>query len=330
MIVNGGTVRWGVLSTAAIAVEHVIPAIGKAAGCEVAAIASRAAERAAAVAATFGIPRAYGSYAELLADPDVDCVYIGLPNSMHVEWAVRVARAGKAVLCDKPMALTAGEVGRIADAARAHGVLLTEGFMYRYHEQFRWLRGLIDDGVVGPVRTVRGSIGFLIGPPPNIRLDPELGGGALLDVGCYPLDAMCLLFGTAPTAARAVAFHEGGVDRVCAAVLTFPHQRLGVMDGTFGLPWLQAPLEVAGDDAVVRLDNAYNPGQAPCRATVLRPGRPVEVVDIPGMDMYQAMVESFSESYRTGRPLDYDATPSLHTAAAGDMVRAAFGGAGDA
>ncbi|GIH07816.1 oxidoreductase [Rhizocola hellebori] len=325
---NGANVRWGVLSTAAIAIEHVIPAIGKAAGCEVVAIASRTTERAEAVAAGLGIPRAYGSYAELLSDPQVDCVYIGLPNSMHVEWAVRAAEAGKAVLCDKPMALNAGETGRIVDAARAQGVLLTEGFMYRYHQQFRWLRGLLDDGVVGQVRTIRGAIGFVIGPPPNIRLDPELGGGALLDVGCYPLDAMCLLFGAAPTAARAVAFHDGGVDHTCAAVLTFPGERLGVMDGTFRLPWLQAPLEVAGDDAVVRLEDAFNPGQKPCRATVLRAGKPVETIDFPGMDMFQAMVESFSESYRTGRPLDYDMIPSLHTAAASDLVRAAFREAG--
>lgn len=160
------------LSTAAIAIDHVIPAIGKAAGCEVVAIASRTVERAKSVAAKFGIPRAHGSYPELLDDPDVDCVYIGLPNSMHVEWAVRTARAGKAVLCDKPMALNGGQTRRIVDAAREHGVLLTEGFMYRYHKQFRWLRGLVDDGVLGSVRTVRGSIGFVIGPPPNIRLDP--------------------------------------------------------------------------------------------------------------------------------------------------------------
>jgi xylose dehydrogenase (NAD/NADP) len=312
------------VSTAAIAVDHFIPAMQAGAGCEVVAVASRSRDRATAVATRFGIARAYGSYADLLADSDVDCVYIGLPNSMHAEWAIRAAQAGKAVLCDKPMALSWEETRQIMTAAREHGVLLAEGFMYRYHEQFRWLRGLVRDGVLGQVRVIRGAIGFVIGPPPNIRLHPGLGGGALLDVGCYPLDAMCLLFDAAPLSARAMAFHEDGVDRTCAAVLAFPGERLGVMDATFRLPWLRAPLEVAGEDGVARLEDAYNPGTARCQATLIRAGGPAETLEFAGMDMYQAMVESFNDSYRTGRPPDYDPATSLVTATASDLVRAAF------
>ncbi|MBQ1053072.1 Gfo/Idh/MocA family oxidoreductase [Micromonospora sp. C51] len=312
------------MSTAAIAVEHVIPAIQQTPGCAVVAVASRTEKRAAAVARQFGILRHYDSYADLLVDPDVDCVYLALPNSMHAEWAIRCAEAGKAVLCEKPMTLSLHDARRVVRAAEQCGVLLTEAFMYRYHSQFRWLRDLVHDGAVGEVRAIRGSIGFLIGPPPNIRLEPDLGGGALLDVGCYPLDAMCLLFDAAPTSAEAIAFQAGGIDHTCSAVLTFPGDRLGVMDATFGLPWLQAPLEIAGTEGVARLDDAYNPGMRPCRATLTRRRGEPERVDFPGMNMYQAMVEAFSRSYSTGGAAEFSPAASVATATASDLVRQAF------
>ena len=316
-----GIVRWGIMGTAAIAVDHVIPAIGSASDCVAVAIASRTAERAAGVAARLGIPRHYGSYEQLLADDEVDCVYVPLPNSMHACWTIRAVQAGKAVLCEKPMAPTPAQARQMVDAAAAAGVLLAEAFMYRYHAQMEWLLEVVRRGDLGEVRTVRGSIGFVAGEPPDIRLDPELGGGALLDIGCYPLDAMCLIYGTEPATARVVSFHRGGVDWTCGAVLEFPGERIGLMDATFRLPWLRSPLEVAGDLGTIRLDNAFNAGLRPATGVLLRPGFEDRPVTFGGMDAYRAMVESFGDSFRTGAPPRYDLLASLTTAAATGLVR---------
>jgi len=318
---NGRVISWGIMGTAAIAVDHVIPAIEAARGCAVAALASRTKERAAELAGTLGIPCHYGSYDGLLADPDVDCVYVPLPNSMHLDWTLRAIQAGKAVLVEKPMADKREDVQRMAETAAAAGVLLAEAFMYRYHPQLQWLLELVRGGELGTVRVIRGSIGFVIGEPPDIRLDPELGGGALLDVGCYPLDAMCLIYGTAPTAARAVSCYRGGVDQLSAAVLEFPGERVGLMDATFRLPWLRSPLEVSGERGTVRLDNAFNPGQRPATGVLLRPGAPDQPLTFEGMNAYRAMVESFSDSFRSGTPPRYDLHASLATATASDLVR---------
>lgn len=320
---SGRIVRWGILGTAAIAVDHVIPAIEAARGCAVTAIASRTKDRAAEVAAALGISCHYGSYAELLADPDVDCVYIPLPNAMHLDWTLRAIQAGKSVLVEKPMAVRCEDVRQMAETAAAAGILLAEAFMYRYHPQLEWLLELVRGDELGNVRVIRGSIGFVIGEPPDIRLDPGLGGGAVLDVGCYPLDAMCLIYGTAPAAARAVSCYRGGVDQLTAAVLEFGDERVGLMDATFRLPWLRSPLEVAGERGTVRLDDAFNPGQRPATGVLLRPGLEPRPVTFEGMDAYRAMVESFSDSFLTGAPPRYDLGASLATATASDLVRRA-------
>ncbi|HEY7984321.1 MAG TPA: Gfo/Idh/MocA family oxidoreductase, partial [Ktedonobacterales bacterium] len=219
-------VRWGVLSTANIGVKAVIPAITAASNSRLVAIASRDATRASVVATHLRPqPRVYGGYAALLDDPDVEAVYIPLPNSEHAEWVQRAAARGKHVLCEKPLALTAAQAREMVAACQTAGVLLLEAFMYRFHPQTRWMVEQVRAGRIGAVKLVRGSFAFDIrsSQPGNIRLQAALGGGSLMDVGCYPLNAARLIFGGPPQSALArVDVPDGSeVERTVAAVLDF-------------------------------------------------------------------------------------------------------------
>ena len=180
-------IRWGILSTANIAVKRFIPGAQASRNGVVAAIASRDGARASEVAARLGIARSYGSYEELLADPEIDAIYIALPNSLHAEWIVKAAAAGKPVLCEKPLASTSAEAAAAIERCASLGVPLMEAFMYRFHPQHARVRALIDAGAIGELRAVRTAFTFLLEPFPatNVRLNADLVGGALMDVGCY-------------------------------------------------------------------------------------------------------------------------------------------------
>ncbi len=177
--------RWGLLGTARIN-RMVIPPLRASAGNRLLAVASRDLARATGYAKEWGIERAHGAYEALLADPEIDAVYIPLPNHLHAEWTIRAARAGKHVLCEKPLALTVAEVDAMGAAARESGVVLAEAFMYRHHPQTLKVKELVDAGAIGPVRFVRGTFSFPLTRPDDVRLRPEWGGGCLWDVGCYP------------------------------------------------------------------------------------------------------------------------------------------------
>ena len=177
--------RFGVLSTANIGRAAVNPAIQAARNAELVAVASRDGERAREFAAQGAIPRHHGSYEALLDDPEIDALYIPLPNSLHREWAIRAAEKGKHVLCEKPLALTAAEGREMAAAADAHRVKLMEAFMYRFHPRTEKVIELVRGGRIGELRAIRSAFTFRLTRPDNIRLKPELGGGALMDVGCY-------------------------------------------------------------------------------------------------------------------------------------------------
>jgi len=194
-------IRWGILSTANIAVKRFIPGAVRSRNGVVAAIASRDLHRARDVAESLAIPRAYGSYQELLDDPEVDAIYNALPNSLHAEWTIKAAAAGKPILCEKPLALDADQAHRMIDGCRSHGVLLMEAFMYRFHPQHARVIELIESGAIGELRFVRTAFTFMLEPFPadNVRLSSELGGGALMDVGCYCVNASRMLFGEEPT-----------------------------------------------------------------------------------------------------------------------------------
>jgi predicted dehydrogenase len=216
-------VQWGILSTANIGVKRVIPAILAGERGSVAAIASRDAERARALAARFGVPRSYGSYQALLDDPSIEAVYNPLPNHLHVEWTVKALQAGKHVLCEKPIALNAAEAAAIVAAREASGKRVLEAFMVRFHPQWHRIRALVREGRIGTVRAVQSAFLFPMLDPRNVRNRLDYGGGALYDVGCYPIVTARYVFGTEPERAIALVDRdpESGVDNVTSGLLAF-------------------------------------------------------------------------------------------------------------
>src|SRR5688572_4269027 len=208
--------RMGILSTANIATVKVIPGMRRAERVDVVAIASRDAARSRAVADRLGIPTAHGSYEGLLADPDVDAVYIPLPNHLHAEWTIAAARAGKHVLCEKPLAMTAADAERMVEACRAAGVLFMEAFMYRLHPSWLAARELVASGRIGRLVAVQTWFSFFNDDPANIRNVQAFGGGALFDIGCYAVNLSRMLFDAEP-------------DRVAAAVVRDPASGVDVM-----------------------------------------------------------------------------------------------------
>jgi predicted dehydrogenase len=215
------TVRWGVISTAVIATEKVIPGIKRSKRGEMVAIASRDLERARRAAAALGIPRAYGSYEELLADPDIDAVYNPLPNDLHVSWTIAAAEAGKHVLCEKPIGMDAGDADRLRGAAARRHIM--EAFMVRFHPQWLRARDIIRSGAVGELRAVQVFFAYDNRDPANIRNRPEHGGGALLDIGCYGIVAGRFSFEAEPVRVTALVDRDPvfATDRLSSVLADF-------------------------------------------------------------------------------------------------------------
>ena len=217
------TLRWGILSTANIARKKVVPGMRKAQRCSIVAIASRDAKRADEAASELRIPRAHPSYEGLLADPEVDAVYIPLPNHLHAEWSIAASRAGKHVLCEKPLALNADDAQRMIDVAREEGVMLMEAFMYRLHPSWQAVTEIVASGEIGRLVSVQSWFSYFNDEVDNIRNIREVGGGALFDIGCYSVNLSRLLFGGEPrhVAAALVRDPVMEVDVLTSAILTF-------------------------------------------------------------------------------------------------------------
>jgi predicted dehydrogenase len=291
--------RWGILGVAKIN-ERLLPAFAVAANADLVAIASRSAERAKAAAETAGIPTAHGSYEALLADPAVDAVYIPLPNTLHDEWTRRAADAGKHVLCEKPLCPTADEAAALVAHCRARNVRLMDGFMWPHHARTTRLRLLIDSGAIGEVRQVVGSFTFtLADDPSNIRLKSDLGGGSLLDVGCYPVYGIRWAFKAEPVSVFARATTHHGVDVSMNGLLFFEGGRVGAFDCGFTRP-LRQWLEITGTTGVIRVPSMWLPdGEA--RVEVQRGEGPVEQQSMTGRDQIVCMIEDFGRAVRAGR-----------------------------
>ena len=192
-------IRWGVLSTANIGLEKVIPAMQQGEYCEMAAIASQSLEKGQAAAAQLGIPKACGSYDELLADAEIDAVYIPLPNHLHVPWAIKALKAGKHVLCEKPIGLTTAEAEELLVEARKHPELkVMEAFMYRHHPQWQRAQQLVNEGKIGALQTIHSFFSYYNADPENIRNMADIGGGGLMDIGCYCISLARFIFGSEP------------------------------------------------------------------------------------------------------------------------------------
>ncbi len=270
---------------------------------------------------------AFGSYEELVASHEVNAVYIALPNALHKEWTVRAAQAGKHVLCEKPLAVNASEAQEMADAAQAHGVKLMEAFMYRFHPQIARLRQLVADGAIGELKQIRASFGFSIRRADDIRLSRELGGGALLDVGCYCVNVARLVTGAEPTAAVARAvWGPNGVDESLAGVLEFPGGVLAVIDCSFRTgASLQQGLSISGTQGRITLTHPFRVGEEPVTLQLdnLDAEGRAEWVQVPGASEYRLMVQHFTDAVLDGRPLDYPPQDSVANMRAIDALLAA-------
>jgi D-xylose 1-dehydrogenase (NADP+, D-xylono-1,5-lactone-forming) len=283
--------NWGVLGAARIN-QLVLDGAALAEGASVIAIAARDRDRAQAQADAHGIAKVHGSYDELLADPDVDAVYIPLPNALHVDWSVRALQAGKHVLCEKPLARSEGEARRAFTAAREAGRLLMEAFMWRHTPQAARLRELLDEQVVGRVRIVRATFGFSLDRDDDVRLSRELEGGALMDVGCYCVSAARLVAGE-PVHVRAeqvTAPPTHGVDVRMVATMRFPDDVLAVIDCALDAP-LGHRLTIVGEQGELVLDDPFH-ARTP---VIVHDGRPI---DVPFKDAYACEIENFSAAIR--------------------------------
>jgi D-xylose 1-dehydrogenase (NADP+, D-xylono-1,5-lactone-forming) len=280
-------VRWGILSTARIGVRRVLPALLRARTGKIHAVASRDLARARTVATQFNIPRVHGSYEALLADTEVDAVYIPLPNSLHMEWTVRAAQAGKHVLCEKPLGVTAAQAQTMVEAAARAGVLLQEAFMYRFHPQTDEVRRRLKAGVIGTPWLVRAAFTFGVTSADDIRLSAPLGGGGLLDVGCYCVSISRLLLGE-PQSGWATATFERGVDVRLAGMLRFP-TATALIDCGLRAPYRQL-CEVVGSEGVISVRRPFQPEEDPA-VVVVRSGNQEDRVELPGTNQYTLMLD---------------------------------------
>ena len=294
-------IRWGVLSTARIATEKVIPAMLQSSRLEVAAIASRDLNRASAAAGRHGIPKAYGSYEALVADPDIDAIYNPLPNHLHVPWTLRAIEAGKHVLCEKPLAMTRTEAEPLLQARDRAGVKVQEAFMIRTHPQWTSAIDLVRSGRIGPVRAVAGLFSFFNEDPANVRNVAEFGGGALLDLGCYLINTSRWIFGREPARVAALVDRDPrfDVDRITSVLLDFG---AGHAIGTCSTQ--QAPyqrIHVLGTTGRVEIEIPFNaPPDRPCRIFVGDGSDPLgvsaKIIEVPVCNQYLIEVEAFSRA----------------------------------
>ncbi len=285
--------KWGIMSTARIN-RLFLAGAGQASNVELAAVASRERASAERYASEHQIARAHGSYEALLADPEIEAVYISLPNSLHIEWTEQALRAGKHVLCEKPLSRHADEVARAFDLAEQHQRLLMEAFMYRHNPQTHRLRELIDRGSIGRVRMIRAAFSFLADDPGDVRLTAALDGGALMDVGCYCVSGARLLGGEPERVSAEQALGGDGVDVAFTGTLRFPGDVLAHFDAGLALA-ARDELEVIGEEGVLFLDDPWH-----CRTPVieLRRDGEIERIELEPTDSYTLEAENLSAAIR--------------------------------
>lgn len=295
-------VRWGVLGTAKIALTKVIPAMQRSDWCEIVAIASRDFAQAEESKERVQCARAYGSYEELLADDSIEAIYNPLPNNLHVPWTIKAAEAGKHVLCEKPIAMNAAEASTLIDVRDRTGVLIQEAFMVRTHPQWVETRNLIQSGKIGSLRSITGFFSYFNSDPANIRNQLGLGGGALMDVGCYPINISRFIYETEPQRVLGVIERdESKTDTLTSAVLEFPnghstftcstrlapYQRM-IFHGTEGRIEVLIPFNAPDDHPTqIVIDNGED-----------LTGQSAEIIDFPTCNQYEIQGTLFSQAIR--------------------------------
>ena len=290
---------WGIISTADIN-RKVIPGAKESPKVDLVAVASRDQTRAEEYSREWGIERAYGSYKALLDDADIEAVYISLPNTMHVEWSIKSLEAGKHVLCEKPLTRNPEEAEAAFDAADRTGRFLMEAFMYRHNPQTKRLRALIDEGAIGELRLIRSAFSYSLYDDSNIRLRPDVEGGALMDVGCYCVSGSRLAGGEPESVYGRAWYGPSGTDWVFTGSMRFPGNVLAVFDCGTAMPE-RDELEVIGSEASLFLDDPWH-----CTVPVIEVRRAggVERIELERADSYRLQLENFSDAITgEGEPL---------------------------
>jgi xylose dehydrogenase (NAD/NADP) len=306
--------RWGLLSTARIN-RALIPPLQASKRNQLTVVASRSQSKGDEYARQWNIPCAYGSYEALLADPEIDVIYNSLPNSLHAEWTIRAVGAGKHVLCEKPLAISVAEVDAVATAAQAHGKIVAEAFMYRHHPQTLKIKELVDSGTIGELRLVRGAFTFNINRPGDVRLNPQLGGGSIWDVGCYPLSYTRYVVGCEPVEVFGwQVTGSSGVDEVFTAQMRFPGGVLAQFDCGFRSDF-RTQMEFVGSQGTITIPSPFKPDAR--EKILLRRGDEEQSIRVRGPALlYSGEVEDIADAILLGKPQRVSLTDSKANVAA--------------
>lgn len=291
-------ITWGLLSTARIN-RSLIPPLRASKRNHLLAVASRSKQSAQAYAQEWKIPRAHGSYEALLSDPEIDVIYNPLPNHLHTEWTIKAVEAGKHVLCEKPLALSVQEVDAIAEAARKHGRVVAEAFMYRHHPQTLEAQDIVRSGSLGDLKLLRGSFSFKLTGEGDIRLDPAMGGGSIWDVGCYPISYMRTIVGAEPQEVFGwQVTGPTGIDDTFVGQLSFAGEVYGQFDSSFVIPF-HCYMEIVGSEGTLIVPNPFKPGTNE-RMFLARDGK-TETVKVKGQELYLGEVEDIADAILMGK-----------------------------
>lgn len=306
-------VRWGVISTARIGTEKVIPAMQRGSHCEMVALASRDSKRAKQTADNLKIPKAYGSYEELLADDGIDAVYNPLPNHLHVPWTMRAIAAGKHVLCEKPIALSSRDAQKLLDVADRHpDVKVMEAFMYRHHPQWIKAKEIVSSGQIGHLCTIQSFFSYFNDDPQNIRNQAEIGGGALMDIGCYNISLSRFLYDSEPTRVLGIVDRdpEFQTDRLSSGILQFNEGTSTFTCGTQLTPYQR--VHAFGTRGRVEIEIPFNaPPDRPCKAWLQQNGN-IQEFSFDICDQYQIQGDLFSKSILDDTEVPTPLSDALH------------------
>jgi D-xylose 1-dehydrogenase (NADP+, D-xylono-1,5-lactone-forming) len=307
-------IRWGIIGCARIAKRSVIPGIQQSETGVVAAIASRGLKKAKQTAEELNIPIAYGSYEELLADPDIDGVYIPLPNHLHKEWTIRAAEAGKHVLCEKPLAINARDAEEMVDACEKAGVVFAEAFMYRYHPRYKMIQDIIKSGEIGELRGIHGTFTFNNAKDKgNVRYNQDWGGGSLYDVGVYPISAARMLLGQEPQAATVHAFfseEHDHVDMMASGILEFNNGVALTFDCGMWAAF-RNNLEIVGTEGRIEVPSAFIVNQDEQDNFFVFTNDGHREVEVPRLNQYSLQADALGRSIQSGEPISFPATDAI-------------------
>lgn len=297
-------VRWGILSTAKIGTQKVIPAMQRGQYSEVVALASRDLAKAQAEAASLGIPKAYGSYEELLADPEIEAIYNPMPNHLHVPWSIKAIEAGKHVLCEKPISLTTAEAESLLAVARQHPqIKVMEAFMYRLHPQWQRAKEIVSSGGIGELRTIQSFFSYFNNDPNNIRNMADIGGGGLMDIGCYNISLSRFIFGREPQRVLGIVEYDPNfnTDRLASGILDFGNGTATFTCSTQLSSYQR--VNIFGTEGRIEIEIPFNaPPDRPCRIWHQRGGEIEEIV-FDTVDQYTIQGDLFSQAVLNDTPV---------------------------